>query len=376
MPLEQLALQAVKYYQREGWSLRDLLRLSHPKCASDKNRSALINWIVKPDVHEVIHAGDQLKLIEGKFLAKTAASAQDIAAIVRKYALPREALPTEALNSAEVWEALLADMPMTAMIRNLGKMSQVGLLKPFALASEDVANRLRNRERLLKACISPFQLLLALRTYARGEGDLGSLKWTPVTSIVAALDEAFEFSFTQVTPTNQRILVGIDVSGSMQMHQCIGSRILSASEAAAAVATFLVRTEPRVHTMTFDTEAWEFPITPTQRLDDVISKIKRWGGGTDLSIPVTYALKNRLEVDAFIILTDNETWAGKQHTVQALHQYRQQINPQAKLVVMATAANGGMVCDPADSLSFGVAGFDATAPQLVMDFIKSDTKES
>jgi 60 kDa SS-A/Ro ribonucleoprotein len=74
-------------------------------------------------------------------------------------------------------------------------------------------------------------------------------------------------------------------------------------------------------------------------------------------------------MDAIVIITDNETWAGQEHPVQALYQYRQRINPKAKLVVMATVANSGIICDPADPLSIGVAGFDAAAPQLVMDFI-------
>lgn len=40
----------------------------------------------------------------------------------------REHVPTDLLDSQEVWAALLDDMPMTAMIRNLGKMASIGLL--------------------------------------------------------------------------------------------------------------------------------------------------------------------------------------------------------------------------------------------------------
>lgn len=370
MPVEQLSLQAVKYAQREGWSLRDLLRLSHPACGDDAERRAILNWIVRPDDAEAIAAARALRLIEGKYQAKAATDAKDIADIVRKYSLPREAIPTEALTSAEVWDALLVDMPMTAMIRNLGKMSQIGLLAPFAPASDYVAGRLRDAEQIVRARIHPFQLLLALRTYAKGRGDKGSLTWTPAGPIVEALDAAFDISFKNVKPSNKRILVGVDVSGSMRGSSCAGSPILSAVEAAAAMATFLVRTESKAHVMAFDTAAREFPLTSTQRLDDVVASIVKWGGGTDLSLPVTYALERKLEVDAIVILTDSETWAGKQHAVQALYQYRQRINPQAKLVVMAATANGGTICDPSDPLSFGVAGFDAAAPQLVMDFIR------
>lgn len=369
MPLEQLTLQAIKYNQREGWSLRDLLRLSHPKCIDDPARADLFKWIVKSKNPEAIATARKLRLIEGKYQAEEAASAEDIADIIRKYSLPREALPTEALNSKEVWNALLADMPMTAMIRNLAKMTKIGLLKPFDPASDYVSQRLLDREQLIKAKISPFQLLLALRTYAKGQGALGSLTWTPVPSIVAALDSAFDASFATVEPTNQRILVGIDVSGSMRINTCTGSPVLNSVEAAAAVASFLVRTEKNVHTMAFDTEAREFPITPKQRLDDIIAGINQWGGGTDLSIPVAYALKNQLNVDAFIIITDNECWAGSQHNVQALQDYRRKINPKTKLIVMATSANAGVICDPKDPLSLGIVGFDAAASKIAMKFI-------
>lgn len=368
MPIEQLALQAVKYQQREGWALRDLLRLSHPKWEEEDERRALLNWIVRPDVAEAIAAARKLRLIEGKYLAKEATSKKEIAKIVSKYSLPREALPTEALNTLEVWDALLVDMPMTALIRNLGKMTQIGLLAPLSASSDYVAGRLQDREELIRAKISPFQLLLALRTYANGHGALGSLRWTPVPRIVDALDRAFEESFARVTPTHKRILVGVDVSGSMQI-SCAGSPVLSAIEAAIAVAFFFVRTEKNVHVIEFDTGAHEFPISPRQRLDNLLSNIK-WGGGTDLGVTVSYALDHKMPLDAILILTDNECWAGKAHCASLLQEYRKTINPDVKLVVMATAANSGAVCDPKDGRSLGIAGFDAAAPQMVLDFIR------
>jgi hypothetical protein len=42
--------------------------------------------------------------------------------------LVREHIPTELLNSDKVWEALLEKMPMTALIRNLSKLSSLGLI--------------------------------------------------------------------------------------------------------------------------------------------------------------------------------------------------------------------------------------------------------
>jgi 60 kDa SS-A/Ro ribonucleoprotein len=248
----------------------------------------------------------------------------------------------------------------------------VGLLAPLSAASSYVAERLVDAEQLKKARISPFQLLLALRTYAKGQGELGKLTWDPVPQIVAALDTAFDLSFKNVTPSKQRVLVALDVSGSMQSCRCTGSPVLRASEAGAAVASYFVRAEPNVHTVAFDTAPRALTITPRQRVDDIVNAVGQWGGGTDLAQPVLYALDKKLNVDAFVILTDNETWAGKEHCVDALQRYRLSINPKTKLVVMATSATGGAVCDPNDPLSLGIAGFDAAGPQLVLDFLRGD----
>jgi 60 kDa SS-A/Ro ribonucleoprotein len=56
--------------------------------------------------------------------------------LIDEFDLPREAIPTQWLNEAKVWEALLERRPMTAMVRNLGKMTAIGLIKPFSDAAE------------------------------------------------------------------------------------------------------------------------------------------------------------------------------------------------------------------------------------------------
>ena len=57
--------------------------------------------------------------------------------LIREDGLPRECVPTEHLNDPAVWEALLEGMPLMAMVRNLAKMTAVGLLKPGSKADAD-----------------------------------------------------------------------------------------------------------------------------------------------------------------------------------------------------------------------------------------------
>ena len=87
-------------------------------------------------------------------------------------------------------------MPMTAMIRNLGKMTNVGVLAPLSNGENRVCQMLRNEESLRGARVHPFSILLALKQYQAGQGDKGKLTWTPNQAIVTALDDAFYLAFT------------------------------------------------------------------------------------------------------------------------------------------------------------------------------------
>jgi 60 kDa SS-A/Ro ribonucleoprotein len=95
----------------------------------------------------------------------------------------------------KVWDALLKKMPMTAMIRNLNKMTAIGLLEENNEQVQSVCEKLRNEDLLKKARIHPFNVLLALKQYESGRGDKGSLTWRAIPIITKALEDAFYLSF-------------------------------------------------------------------------------------------------------------------------------------------------------------------------------------
>lgn len=373
MSRDRLALQAVKYRQREGWALRDLLRLAHP-LTDDLQRRALIDWIAHPDQPAAIEAARAVSpLIDGLYAVRSAKSASQVADLIVRYSLPREAVPTEWLDRVEIWDALLVDMPMTAMIRNLGKMSAVGLITPGSAAAWYVAEQLGTLEALRAARVHPIQLLLALATYRQGRGFRGKLSWQPAPELLDALNEAFHAAFALVQPSGKRLLVAVDVSGSMTWSGGFGgsdASPLSAMEMAAAVAMQFLRTEQSVEVIGVDTSVHYPGVSARQRLDDAVSTFRAFGGGgTNLALPMQHALKKQRALDGFVILTDCETWAGREHPQQVLERYRERVNPAARLAVLATTATHGSVVPETDPLSLGVAGFDAAAPQLVTDFM-------
>jgi 60 kDa SS-A/Ro ribonucleoprotein len=112
-------------------------------------------------------------------------------------------------------------------------------------------------------------------------------------------------------------------------------------------------------------------ISARQRLDDVVKTVSDLPfGGTDCALPMLYAQAREREIDAFVIYTDSETWAGAVHPAQALRDYRQASGIDARLVVVGMVSNGFSIADPADPGMLDVVGFDTATPQLISDFAR------
>lgn len=368
-PVDKLAYQAIKYQQRGGWSHRDLLRLAHPK-TDDKARNAIYKWIVSGYEEGGNDLPEQIVAME---LAKEPAqTGQSIANLIKTYNLPREAIPTEYLDEYAVWEALFMKMPITAMIRNLGKMTSIGLLEDFGYILK-ACEKLTDPEILRKGRVHPITILAALRVYKEGRGFRGSLTWNPSGDVLDALDDAFYLAFKNVEPSGQRIMIGLDVSSSMDWSNVQGLPFMTARDAACTMAMVTYKAEKQVHTMAFATKFQPLDISRKQRLDGVINSCKALNfGGTDCALPMIYALKNKIKVDLFAVYTDNETWAGHIHPSQALQQYREQMDIPARLVVAGMASNGFSIADPTDAGMMDVVGFDTAAPQVISQFAKGN----
>jgi 60 kDa SS-A/Ro ribonucleoprotein len=398
---DDLAHQAVKYQQRDGWSHADLLRLAHPKAPSVQH-DAVFRWMLngadslgEREVKRKVRGEDRVakydavgelpKLIEGFERAKRASIAGEIVKLIDEFDLPREAIPTQWLNEVVVWEALLERMPMTAMIRNLGKMTSLGLLAPFRDAKRLIVRKLRDETALKRSRIHPLAVLVAQKIYAQGHGDKGALKWSPVGGVVDALDEAFYATFQNVEPCGKPLLLALDVSGSMAVSKIAGSCI-SAREASAAMALITAATESECEIIAFSAPGHgryggmhgggepgitRVNLSPRMRLDDVIKRVEAIPmGGTDCALPMLWASRNKLDVAGFITYTDSETWAGNIHPSQALRQYRSEFVGDAKAIVVGMTSNGFTLADPNDRGMLDVVGFDTSVPAIISDFFR------
>jgi 60 kDa SS-A/Ro ribonucleoprotein len=399
---DELAYQLVKYRQRDGVMHADLARLAHLVPVS-REHDALIGWAAgqRPvknagTRHEWTHhrrmpGPPKAAVVKGFEEAQRAGSPDVTARLVRNYGsvLPREALNPQHLNDPDVWRALLeVGMPMTALIRNLATMTRVGVLEPFSATERLVCEQITDGERLRRARVHPLSVLVALRTYALGYSERGGSAWTPVASIVDALDGAFYAAFKNVVPSGRRLLLALDVSGSMGGPSIAGLPGISPAVGAAAMALVTAATEPNHHVVGFYAGAGgvqfegfspyrggtsgitPLPISPRQRLDDVVQLTAALPfGGTDCALPMLYAMRRKIEVDAFVIYTDSETWAGIPHPVQALRDYRASSGIPAKLIVVGMASNGFSIADPTDRGMLDVVGFDTAVPEVIREFV-------
>lgn len=365
--LNDLAYQLIKYRQRNGWTHRDVLRLTHLVPDSDE-RNAVYRWVVKDEDSELLRRSD---LINGFLKIQQAQSAKEAANLVTDYKLPREAVPTEFLKSKEVWAALLPLMPLTALIRNLGNMGSAGLLKEGAFdVINTVVEKITDADYLHKSRVHPVAVLIASETYYQGHGTLGSNSWPVVPQIVDALGKAFYASFANVEPTGKRFLLGVDVSGSMS-NPLMGIRSISCAKAAAVLAMVTARTEQKYIIKGFTHNFVDLPITANTGLSEAMRITNGLNfGGTDCALPMQYALKHGIEVDMFCVYTDSETWYGQQHPVQALREYRQKTGIPAKLAVVAMESNDVTIADPNDAGMLDLVGFDSSLPTALAEFAK------
>ena len=360
-----LAYQMIKYRSREDYTHKRLLDMSHAPARNEK-RKALYHW-AKGLEYDLAYLPEQVKAHLDAMTSDT--TKNQFLDLIKKNRLPWEALPTEANINPKVWETMLPDMGLTALIRNLGNMTRVGTITPLSKAEMTIVARLGSEIELRKSRVHPFNILLAHAIYKSGHGMRGSGEWKPSQPIVSALDDAFYAAFANVQPTGKRHFIALDVSGSMSI-PFMGSP-LTCAEGTAALSLVTMNVEPHTHVMGFADGLRDLGLTRKMSLASAVKKVSNLTvGGTDCALPMIYALKHKIEADVFIVMTDNETWAGRVHPTVALADYRKKMGINAKLIVVGMTATGFSIADPKDAGMLDIVGFDANCPALIADFAR------
>lgn len=374
-----LAYQLLKYKQRDGWSQRDMLRLAHfGRVPLSADKRDVFAYVMKGELGENVPM-----LVLAAAAAHATRKVSDWVRLVQaNRSLSWEMLPSEALRERAVWEAMIrnGNVPQGALIRQLPRLTRLGVLKTGDSFTSYVAGLIASPKRLANARQHPVSLLLAMKTYQSGKSLRGKSTWRPVPVITDAYDAAFYASFPAVEPHGKRNMLAVDISGTMG--QSAGGLPVTCREVVAGVAMATMAAEP-------STSVWGFTavndfgrradgitpldISPRRRLDDIARYTSQLPmGRTDCALPMVHALRERIPVDIFTIYTDCETWAGPIHVHQALRDYREKMGINARLQVVCIVPTEFSIADPLDPLTLDVSGFDAAVPVMLANHGRGD----
>lgn len=368
--------QMVKYRQRLGWTHNDVLRLAKPVPASDLHNK--LYEFAKKGVIDSDETHD-FSLIEGFNKIQTVDTAKKAAKIVADYRLPMETVPTQFKKDPVVWEALLPHLPITATIRNLRNMARCKFLEPMSDTSKIVADRISDNEIIEKGRVHPIQFLNALLNYPVGAmREVSGMNvfidsknaWSVAPNVVKALNSGFHSSFKTVKPSGKRIVLALDVSGSMAWYWCLGMQGVTPREASAALCLITANVEDNHLIGIFQDKFTPFTgIKADMHIDDAVKAISNIKfGATNIASPITWAMEQKLPVDAISCYTDNETYCGGIHPCQALEEYKDSMGIDTKFISVSMCANNITVADPSNKNMLDIIGFDTTTPKIISEF--------
>ena len=398
-----LAYQIAKYRNREGWTHRDVLRLTRPKVSKmTGEQSAIIDYAVHPDnveslgnaaaVSPVISAYEEMKRLPNNKEGKTRGIE-----LIDQFNLPHEVVPNDWKKDSAIWEALITHMKPEALMRNLGRMTSLGMFTGVpGVRNREIVRNTFSEENIKRARLHPLKIYIALKMYRSGSSR-GGLSWTADKEVLNALETAFYASFKYGDLTGADIYIGLDISGSMQ-YKCYTpdgrtsgqmwyqtqysaqDPSVSCFEAEAIMTRALAATGNRLHvgafcgTLTDVTHMFQ-GAAMNDKIETTVEKLRKLHMGcTNLSLPIKHALTEpslqKRAFDAFVIFTDNEVNQHDIHPQKLIMDYRQKVGKATRFIVVGMVANKISIASPHDPFMMDIGGFDANLPKLVSEFIQ------
>lgn len=338
-------------------SLADVIRMVHPTPQTAARR-ALYAWVLgKPCDVAALPAALQ------NWLAFKAAPEGKVPAV------PFQML-TQLPLTAEHW-AELADAASWQMLRQ-------GLntfLRHGAFARSEAVGRaaakLADPQRIARARLFPYQLMVALSTVAP----------EMPAPIRDALHAAMEASVANLPRLAGSVAVCPDVSGSMG-GPVTGWRKGATSavrciDVAALVAATVLRANPQAEVLPFETKVRELRLEPRDTIATNAARLAALGGGgTNCSAPLAWLNARGEAPDLVLFVSDNQSWVdaagGGQSTAMLAEWERlKRRNAKARLVAIDIAPYGTTQAAERDDI-LNVGGFSDAVFDQVAAFARGE----
>ena len=349
----------------------DIIKMVHPK--GDAVHDALFGYMigkVKPETEKF----DLLPWVVKNFELWKAN--RDIAEIPQ---VPFELLTAQPLNK-EQWKRIFQHGGWHFVRMNLNTAVRHGVLEEL---KDFVAEKLRDREEILRSRVMPYQLLAAYKHIDHSK--------VP-RKVINALHDALEISVENVPALKGNTFVIVDVSGSMRSPvtgYSYGRGSSPASkvrcvDAAALLASAIVRRNEDTIVLPVDTRLHtDFKPEPRNTIMTEAERLARFGGGgTALSIGLQAIHQCPHKVSNVVIVSDQESWADgswywghRGPGTTCMHEWEaiRSKNPGAKLVCIDIVAGRTHQFDLHPEM-LHVAGWNDSVFKVMASFLNGDVE--
>jgi 60 kDa SS-A/Ro ribonucleoprotein len=338
---------AIKYGSRSGdVTLRDVLRITHPK-PNDARADTLFHYLVNGLTPE--NAGRVRELLPQVWAVEQLKQAENPMEQRRRILegrLPYEVVVGAVSPDAGLWMELMRQMPYMALLRHLNTLARAGVLNDTE-AVEYVAGRLTDPGAVAKSMVLPFRFFIAAKTLLEAVPRL----------VREAVERALELSFANVPVLPGVTCIAPDVSGSMSCGFVSGRGKARYIDIAAIFAAACLKQSTDALVLPFEHQVVDVRLSAQDTLMTTADRLSKvGGGGTAVAAPISYLLKERIRVDTFIGITDNEDWCygwdgrtlahfrsmpsqrGDEHGfLNAWRKYKRTVNPDAKALLLTIA---------------------------------------
>ena len=259
---------ALAKYKGEGKTvkMRDILCLCHP---SPKDQEQSDTW---------------KKLLEGKL----------------EPAYTWETELSEKGNTREVWESLIDSgrLPYMAMLRNIRNIWNCSP-KNIDLVAEHISDpeAVRHSRQL------PFRYLSAYRSLTECTSERYADK--AFTTLLEALEKAADISVDNIPKIPGKTVIAIDVSGSMGCAVSRNSNI-QCCDISMLLGVIANRICEESIVYTFNNSILPIFIPKRDGILGTAARLATCHGGTNMHLPFEQLMKNKIDCDRMIIISDNE----------------------------------------------------------------------
>lgn len=337
-------------------SFADVLKMVHPK-PKDSEHEALFGYFIGREID-----ADKLPEIVKSFERFKSGDDLEVPKV------PFQMLTALPISTKE-WTAIARNAAWQMTRMNLNTFQRHGVFADAEMV-KIIANRLRDREAILRAKVFPYQLLMAY-TAASANRDIPR-------EITEALQDAMEIATENVPEINGKVYVFPDVSGSMSSavtgYRPGATSAVRCIDVAGLVASAILRKNPTAEVLPFENSVVNVHLNPRDSVMTNAQKLaKIGGGGTNCSAPLTQLNRAKASGDLIIYVSDNESWIDSKRqwnsgteTMRQWNEFKSR-NREAKLVCIDIQPYAHTQAqERADILNIG--GFSDQVFNLVTEF--------